>query len=204
MPVESLILDRLGTIHRALDRAGFDHAVGGALALALHVGQARATNDIDLNVAADPQRPEELFACLPKAIEIHEGAAESIRRDGQVRLIWPDPVTPVDLFLPQHDTYHRLVNERAIPAPALGEGIRAIAATDLIVFKALFNRPKDWVDIAEIVAAGNGDLAEARQWVGEFTADQGRLDRLQELIDNPPNPDEPIAGGLFNQRRIDQ
>ena len=131
---------RLVAVHEALARAGFDHALGGALALAVHVKEPRFTQHIDLNILADPAHPEPLLACLPDEIEIPASAAAAIRHDQQVRLIWPDPETPVDLFFPADPDFHRLVTDRAVAYRFSSADIPVMTATDLMVFKMLFNR----------------------------------------------------------------
>lgn len=177
-----ILLARLRSLHAALDEAGFEHCVGGAIALAVHVQEPRFTADIDLNVMADPEQPGPLLACLPEAITIHAKAAEELGRDGQTRLIWPDPETPIDLFLPQHPSYHQFVNDRAIPVDFLGTGIKVMDPTDLMVFKVLFGRSKDWVDIESLFENRVGDVEEAARWLGEFLgSDDARIGRLLEL-----------------------
>jgi hypothetical protein len=178
-----LLLTRLRAVHHALDSAGFPHAVGGAIALAIHVREPRFTAHIDLNVTADPRDTASLLGCLPTEIDIHTKAEKELRDAGQTRVIWPDPSTPVDLFLPQHPTYHRMVVERAVPVDFLGVGIRVVTATDLMVFKMLFNRSKDWVDIEALLEAAAGDPDEARGWVVEFLGtEDARLTRLDRLL----------------------
>ena len=176
-----ILLKRLQSVHAALSTAGYDHAVGGALALAVHV-EPRFTADIDLNVTADAQRPEGLLQALPTDLDVTVGAAAELRRDGQTRLWWRNPDTALDLFLPQHPTYHRLVVERAVPVDFLGAGIKVITATDLVVFKALFNRSKDWVDIEALITESTPDIDEALRWLSEFLPeDDSRLTRLRAL-----------------------
>jgi hypothetical protein len=51
------VLGRAVELHRRVAEAGVLHALGGALALAYHVREPRATNDVDLNVSADPAHP---------------------------------------------------------------------------------------------------------------------------------------------------
>lgn len=66
----SLLMERLDLVHRSLDAAGIDHAVGGAIALAVHVREPRFTADIDLNVIADPQSPQKILRGLPAAVTV--------------------------------------------------------------------------------------------------------------------------------------
>lgn len=94
----------------------------------------------------------------------------------------PHPDTALDLFLPQHPTYHRLVVERAVPVDFLGAGIKVITATDLVVFKALFNRSKDWVDIEALITESTPDIDEALRWLSEFLPEgDSRISRLRAL-----------------------
>ena len=177
-----LLLQRLRSVHEALEQSGFEHAVGGAIALAVHTQDPRFTSDIDLNVVADPAQPQQLLDCLPPEIVRHRTAASEIRSDGQTRVHFPDPDTTLDLFLPQHEAYHRLVHDRAVETDFLGAGIKVITATDLIVFKTLFNRSKDWVDIETLLAEGQGDLPDARRWLEEILGESSSsLRRLLAL-----------------------
>lgn len=177
-----LLLQRLQALHEGLADAGIDHAVGGAIALAVHVLEPRFTSDIDLNVTVDAQRPQALLAAMPAGVVIGEDAPSVLAREGQIRLGWPSPDTPVDLFLPQHPVYHHLVVDRAQEVDFLGAGIKVLTATDLMVFKALFNRSKDWVDIESLLEAGAGDVPEALGWLDEFLgAGEPRTMRLRTL-----------------------
>lgn len=175
-----VLLQRLRSVHETLTAGGFDHAVGGAIALAVHVQEPRFTADIDLNVMADASRPEAMLASLPADVEVPSEAASVIRRDGQIRLFWHEPETPLDLFLPQHPTYHALVTSRAEPVAFLGADIKVMQATDLMVFKALFDRSKDWVDIESLAENRAGDIEEAVHWIGEIVGSDD--DRIQRLI----------------------
>ena len=180
------VLARLVAVHHSLNKAGLDHAVGGALALAHYVYPPRGTADIDLNLTADPTDPGRVLSALPKPIEIHPGAAGQLRSECQVRLWWRSAKldTPVDLFLPASPIYHRLVVERARAAVFLGAEIKVLTATDLMVFKMLFDRRKDWADIESLVRANAGDPAEAADWVAQIAGSTDpRLAKLQEILD---------------------
>ena len=178
------MLTRLVAVHNGLDKAGLDHAVGGALALAVHVYPPRGTADIDLNVTADPADPERVLAALPGEVQIHPGAADELRSVSQVRLWWRSARldTPIDLFLPASPVYHRLVVERAQAAIFLGTEIKVLTATDLMVFKMLYDRRKDWADIESLIRCEAGDPTEAADWVAHFVgAADVRLAKLSDL-----------------------
>lgn len=188
-----LILRRLVMLHESLEDAGLDHAVGGALALAFHVRDPRGTSDIDINVIADPNDPDTVLAALPPEITIHPGARDELKTTGQTRLIWPDPNTPVDVFLPQHPVFHRVAVERGVPIDMAGTELKVLTATDLMVFKMYYNRTKDWADIESLLEAGAGDPVEAGQWIEEFLGPHDpRLERLRQTLATVHRPARPL------------
>lgn len=182
-----IVLERAVDVHRRLERAGIPHAIGGALALAYHVSQARATNDIDLNVSANPKQPARVFELLPADVPWGAADVAAVRRDGQVRLLWPvpdgGPAIPLDLFFPQH-ALHQAIDARAELVPMLDASVPILSATDLLVFKALFDRRKDWADIEELLRFGKPDVDEARRWLVKIIgAEDRRLTTLAEIAD---------------------
>jgi hypothetical protein len=173
-------VEKILDVHRHLEEAGIDHAFGGALCLGYHVESPRATVDIDVNVTAEPRDAARVLRALPAEIDWDENDVAQIERDGQARVFWDR--TPVDLFFPQHEL-HSVVAGRAQAVPLAGSVIPVLSATDLTVFKALFDRPKDWVDIAEMLAYGEVDVAEVRRWLaGLVGADDRRVERFDGLL----------------------
>ena len=81
-------------------------------------------------------------------------ATTSSKRDGQARLWWDD--TPVDLFL-NTTPFHDAVGERIRHEPFGGTTVPFLGCSDLAVFKAFFDRTKDWADLEEMQAAGTLD-----------------------------------------------
>jgi hypothetical protein len=170
--------DQLIAIHDALDRVGIRHAIGGAIALGYCTLEPRGTRDVDINVFVGPERAREVFAALPQGVEFSGADLEQIERDGQVRLRWG--ITPVDLFLsvlPFHD--HVEAHVRSVPFE--GRTIPVLGCTGLAVFKAMFDRPRDWVDIEAMVEARSLDLDEAKRWVLEMVGDDERAAKLDAL-----------------------
>ncbi len=146
----STLADRLLAIHAALGAAAIRHAFGGAIALAYWTLEPRGTRDLDVNVfvpAADHQRA---IDALPSAVERPAGASTQLASDGQGRLWWDD--TPVDLFF-NTDAFHDEAALRTQTVEFFGTAIPILSALDLAVFKALFDRTKDWADIEAMFAA---------------------------------------------------
>jgi hypothetical protein len=62
--------------------------------------------------------------------------------------------------------------------------IPILAPEDLIICKAVFDRPKDWLDIEEMLRWGTKvDAATILSWVGEILGPEaGQYARLAELL----------------------
>ncbi|MBX3708040.1 MAG: hypothetical protein KF911_15550 [Pseudomonadales bacterium] len=147
--------EKIVLIHEALDAARLPHAFGGALALAWCTGRARGTIDIDVNVFVAAAEYDAVFSALPAEVRRTRKDTSTVRRDGQVRLWWEH--TPIDIFL-NTTSFHEEAAGRARFEQFMGRNVPFLACDDLAVFKAFFNRGKDWVDIEEMCAAGTLDL----------------------------------------------
>lgn len=159
--------DRIVAIDAAL--AEVPHAFGGALALAYHA-EPRATRDIDCNVFVPASAAAEVLRPLAALGADTGGAADLAERDGQVRVLWD--ATPIDLFF-SYDAFHDAADRDAETVPFADVTIRILSASHLTVCKAVFDRPKDWVDIDAMLDAGAAiDAAEVMRWVGRICGDE--------------------------------
>jgi hypothetical protein len=180
------LADKIVAIHQALDTAHLPHAFGGALALAWCTQRARGTIDIDVNVFIPAERTADLIAALPVDVTSPDDAVAQLETDGQARLWWDH--TPVDVFL---DTtpFHADVGERIRREPFAGHDVPFLACRDVAVFKAFFDRTKDWADLEEMQAAGTLDVeAVAGVLVHYLGTDDPRIARLLSLGPNPMEP----------------
>ena len=97
-----------------------------------------------------------------------------------MRLFWDD--TPVDLFFSTAPFHDRAAQHRR-DVPFAGSTIPILGADELVVFKALGDRRKDWADIEEIVRAGTADVHVALGWLVDLLgADDGRVGRLRDVV----------------------
>lgn len=169
---------RIIRIHEAL--AAVPHAFGGAIALGYHA-EPRATIDIDLNVFIAVEAAGEVMDPLARIGIVTEGALAAAERDGQVRVMWD--ATPVDLFF-SYDDFHHAAERAVIIVPFADTMIPILSATHLAVCKAVFDRPKDWIDIEAMRSLGTYiDTAEALRWVGRIAGDNDpRFNRLATLL----------------------
>ena len=167
-------------IDAALKRAKIPHAIGGALALAYYA-EPRATVDVDVNVFVTTERwPEVREALEPLGVRV-EVEEPALAREGQVRLWWDR--NPVDLFF-SYDPFHEEMKRRARQVPFGEVTIPILAPEHLAICKAMFDRPKDWLDIEQILVATPAlDLAEIEAWLALMAGGQNpRLERLREIL----------------------
>ena len=174
------LAERIVALHRCLSR--IPHAFGGALALAYYA-EPRATIDIDLNVfvpSTEFGHVATRLATLGVSTDSPD-TASLVERDGQARVLWDE--TPIDLFF-AYDRFHDAAAAARRTVPFADTRIPILAAEHLAVCKAVFNRPKDWVDLDAMLAAGTAlDTAEVLRWVGRIAGDTDpRYERIAALL----------------------
>jgi hypothetical protein len=163
-------------VHDALVLAEVGHAFGGALALAYYTHDPRATADIDVNITAAAADAVRVLESLPEGVSWGPSDVERVAADEQVRLWWGR--TPVDLFF-RASTFHDGVALRARSHEFADRVLPFVAPDDLAVFKALFDRPKDWLDIASMFEAETIDIDVVIPTVRELVGDGATIDRLK-------------------------
>ncbi len=144
----------------ALEASGVTYAFGGAIALAAW-SEPRATADVDIILWVDPEAEIDRAIEIVKSagVDIDERAAKAGARDrgmfagvaGAIR---------VDVFVPSIPFYEeaarRRVRTRIEGAPAWVHSAEVLA-----VFKMLFFRPKDLIDIERMLAVRGSDFDRA-------------------------------------------
>jgi hypothetical protein len=183
------LVECIVAIEGALGAAKVPYAFGGALALAFHIEEPRGTRDIDINLFVVPAEVDTVFAALPGGVDHDEGDAARVRRDGQVRVFWDE--TPLDLFFSTH-LFHDLAAVNIVDVPFAGTTIPVLGATELVVFKAFFDRTRDWADIEAVAEAHTADLHAAIGWLVDLLgADDPRITRLRSLLRADPVVTDP-------------
>lgn len=173
------IADKILEIGATLDAHGLPYAFGGALALAFCTERARGTIDIDVNVFVGPAEAGRVLGALQPPVTHTDADLRALERDGQTRLWWDH--TPVDVFLDTTEFHVQAAQRRQLHDFG-GHLIPFLGCSDLAVFKAFFNRTKDWADLEEMLAIGalniDQTLGVLIRYLGE---DDERVERLRSL-----------------------
>lgn len=176
----SELVEKLFAIHHALTSASIPHAFGGAVALAYCVEEPRGTRDLDVNIFVDAAKAERTLGHMPSAVGVADSDIAKVKRDGQARLYWDG--TPVDVFL-NNVPLHEAVAEAVVWVPLAGRQIPVLDCASLAIFKAFFDRTKDWADMEAIAQATPEDIDIAAATIAELVGpDDPAVERLESLI----------------------
>jgi predicted nucleotidyltransferase len=175
--------DKIAFLAAKLEAHGIPYAVGDAISL-LYWGEPRATLDIDVNIFLPSTAAQRVADALVSwgVTDDSTPIVAAVRATAQVRVDYHGSF--LDLFfsdVPFHDS----CAERAVRVPFGDIEMNVLSAEDLVVCKVMFNRPKDWVDIEQMVAirGRSFDAAYVRRWLTEMlgTASE-RLTRLDQVV----------------------
>ncbi|MGB1584120.1 MAG: hypothetical protein ACPHCI_10090 [Solirubrobacterales bacterium] len=163
------LVEKLHEIHESLAHANLAHAFGGAIALAFCTMEPRGTRDLDVNIFIDAEQAERATTALPTQIACTAHDLKALRASGQARLWWDD--TPIDLFLNNHP-FHEEVARGVRWVPLGGRDVPVLGCESLVIFKALFDRTKDWADIEAVADADRDCILAASDRLAQLTKDE--------------------------------
>jgi hypothetical protein len=173
---------RIVAVHEMLDSMNVPHQFGGAVALAWY-RNPRATTDIDLNVTVSPEDADPVLGALTHlGVTVSPSDRIAIKRDGQARLDWDGSY--LDIFFATFDL-HEAMAERSRQVSFGPVRIPILSPEHLIVCKVVFDRPKDWLDVEEMIAWGTAiDEGEVLGWVEQILGDDSEQHaRLATLLE---------------------
>lgn len=175
------LVRKLHAVHDSLAAAGLRHAFGGAIALAYCVAEPRGTRDLDVNVFVPAGRAQEVVDSLPTEVKVEEIDVERLLRDAQARVWWGE--VPVDIFLNNLPVHDEIATEiRWVPLG--GREVPVLSCESLVMFKAFFNRTKDWADIEAVAELDQSIITRAADRVAVLIGDDDEfVIRLRELTD---------------------
>lgn len=168
---EPSLPEKIVAIDRRLQSAKIPHAFGGALALAYYA-EPRATDDVDINVFLAPAAFADVAEALGELGVATDVQPSDVERDGQCRVAWGR--TPLDLFF-AYDELHEAMRRGARLVPFGEDRLPILAPEHLLVCKVVFDRPKDWLDIEQmLLCVEDLDTAEIDRWLERILGSQDR------------------------------
>lgn len=173
----------------AISGAGYDYAIGGAIALG-YCTTPRGTIDTDVTIFIPQTEAQECVRLLQRiGCELDsQPTIQKLADDGFCRISYRGRT--VDVFLPIVDFYQH-ARQRRQRVPMGGTEVYIWDAETLCVFKMMFFRRKDLVDVESILQSQRGNLDRA--WIelrliemfGELNP---RVSQWRELVtENPAN-----------------
>ncbi len=175
-----------------LDAGGFPYAIGGALALGV-AGFPRGTLDVDVNVFVEAARVPDLVRALAELVIAIDAAAAVARADsdGMFSGVWDG--MRIDVFVPSIPFSDEAARTRVRVVAEDGWTGWFLAPEAIVVFKLLFFRGKDIVDLERLVAVRGATLDHAyvRSWLVDMMGDDDeRVKRwdgiVRKFADSPP------------------
>lgn len=166
-----------------LEGAGHPYAIGGALALAV-AGVPRGTADVDLNVFVDGPAVAavaRLLLDMGMVLDVAASVAEA-ERDGMFAARWDG--MRIDVFVPSIP-FSVEAGRTRVRVTADGWSGWFLAPEAIAVFKLLFFRGKDVVDLERLVAVRGSDLDHAyvRRWIVDMMGEgDERVARWDDLV----------------------
>jgi len=169
---------------RAFEEYGVPYALGGALAYGLW-GVPRATVDVDVNVFVGEQGFAAVFRALRSlGIALDEEAAiATVERDGMFAARFG--LFRVDVFAPSIEFSWEAARTR-IRQSIEGREVDFLSAEALAVFKLLFFRAKDIVDLQRLIAVQGEKLDSGyvrSRIVSMMGEDDERVRRWDDLVE---------------------
>lgn len=161
----SELIDKLFAIHDGLQESSLPHAFGGAIALAYCVEEPRGTRDLDVNIFCDAADAAKVLAALPEGVTVTAEDVAKVEQGGQARLWWDG--VPIDVFL-NNLPLHEAVASAVVWVSLQGRQVPMLDCASLVIFKAFFDRTKDWADIEAIAMATPEDIEAAARTLAEL------------------------------------
>lgn len=168
---------------RIFDSLGLPYAIMGGIAVRAH-GIPRPTYDVDFTLAVPRERLSELFDAIAHCgytipEQYARGWVDSVGGMPlvKVRLFLDGRSVDADMFIVE-TPFQREVISRRVTAEIDGLEVSLVSAEDLILFKVVAGRPRDLLDIQDVLfTQGQLDEPYLRRWAGQLGV-EAKLDEV--------------------------
>lgn len=175
------LVDVVSALVDALEESGLPYAIGGAIALAAW-SEPRATRDVDVTLFVDESVPDAALDALEEAgLSVDRGTARMQARDRGMFVLRSEDGYRVDVFVASIPFY-AVAEQRRRRVRLAGRETWVLDPESLTVFKMLFFRAKDLVDVARLLELRPVDAEIVRDALVEVVGDDDpRVQRWDEL-----------------------
>jgi predicted nucleotidyltransferase len=164
------VIETLESVVELLDRLNHPYAVMGGIAVRAYA-IPRATYDVDLTIAVERSQVPALFVALRELDFAIPGPYETgwVDRIAGMPLLklkryYEGKTLDVDLFLVESE-FQKEVMKRRIQVDSEGRNYWMVTPEDLILFKLAADRPRDHVDVADVLfMQGELDIPYMQSW----------------------------------------
>ena len=163
--MEKQLEGQLRVAVRFLEERDLEYAIIGGVALPFW-GPVRATRDIDIKVLVADTDYDSVRSTLRDAFP--QRARQRAPDNPLIVSVTIECIT-VD-FLLTLPGYEELIVRRAVQRDLNGWPARICSAEDLIIQKVVAGRPKDWLDVENVLLVQRGQLDEryTEKWLSQF------------------------------------
>lgn len=170
----SRLIDALKAASKLLASQGIAHALLGGMAANLYRHEARATQDVDFGISATPVQTLALVDAFSKAgwtPELRAHKAETLR-------LAHDDLPRIDLLI-AGTPFEENAIARAAPLTIDDHELAIVTPEDLIVYKLIAGRARDYEAVAAILnASAPIDSGYVTGWLEQF----GLSDRWEKAL----------------------
>jgi hypothetical protein len=176
----------VGRLIDVLEPSGVTYAFGGAIALAAW-SEPRATADVDVVLWIDAARCDHAVALIGSAgVEVEQEAARAQVASRGMFIGMSGPVR-VDVFVPSIPFYDE-AERRRVRTTIVGRATWVHSAEVLAVFKLLFFRPKDLLDIERMLQIQGTafDRGFVREALVDMLETDPRIEKWDSICEKNP------------------
>lgn len=177
------LVDAIASIIDQLESAGIDYAIGGAVSYSAWA-EPRATRDIDLNIWVTSDRLDYALDVLAAAGVYVDRAVAHNDADERGMFVGNHGEYRVDVFVPSVPFYAEALQRRRRVRLA-NRDTWVLSPETLAVFKMLFYRPKDLVDVQRLleVQGSRMDPEFVRRSLVEMLGEDDVVTRTRKTYD---------------------
>jgi hypothetical protein len=175
MDYSSFLMTSFKKVVQALDADQVDFAVCGGMAYSILVSP-RATIDFDCLIMAHPNTPTEIYRILEPLFDsiVSQNEPMQFKKDRVFRTLGIDGENEYIMdFILGETQFHQEALSRKTTIDLEGISLPILTPEDLLLLKALANRPQDRVDISNIVEffGDKLDRAYLERWKRELNVE---------------------------------